>query len=70
VGVLDWDAPLEAFLGNGSYGLGRKPCFEIPAKAQVKLRCPCRDEAVCGRLQRDVLDRAKAGSMSEFVLPA
>jgi hypothetical protein len=69
VGVLAWEAPLEAFLGNGSYGLGRKPCGEVPAARQIKLRCPCSDEAACGQLQRDVLERARSRYMSEFIVP-
>lgn len=69
--MLDWDAPLESFVGANStgYSLGRKPCSEVAPSKQVKLRCPCSDAQACSKLQALVLERAKKHFMSEFIVP-
>lgn len=72
VGILPPNTPTEQFfnMNPNNFGQGSRPCLQLDPMVQVKHRCKCTKEEVCGEQEKAVQAAAQAGKLAtNYVLP-
>jgi len=62
-GIFSLEQDLHDWFAKGEYGIGGRPCKKLLPTVQVRHRCPCTDEAVCGAEAALVSALAREGRM-------